>query len=203
MPVDLTPPGSGAAYRAAVTGVIDGIRSGRPRKAIVSRRIEVPFAVDLPSNYVRGLALNTPARSFLLDLGGRRSIGFSPETVVEASPAGQVLTNPLAGSRPRHPVAELDPRLRDELRWNTKECYEHVISVRLADEELRSVCQPQQKSAPRHAWSRASRRKRDVVATQQTDGSSGVRARDPAVDSPTGHIHIGRIGCGFVLNGLR
>jgi len=141
-PLDLTPPGSRAGYQAAVAGVLDRIGAGRLRKAIVSRRVDVPFPVDLPASYLLGLEQNTPARSFLFDLGGRRCAGFSPETVVEVSPDGLALTNPLAGTRPRHPLSDVDQRLHDELLWDTKECYEHVISARLADEEMRSVCDP-------------------------------------------------------------
>jgi salicylate synthase len=52
----------------------------------------------------------------------------------------QVCTQPLAGTRPllHDPVEDL--RLREELEWDVKECYEHIISVRLAAEELRTVC---------------------------------------------------------------
>jgi salicylate synthase len=33
-----------------------------------------------------------------------------------------------------------DLRLREELEWDVKECYEHIISVRHAINELRTVC---------------------------------------------------------------
>jgi salicylate synthase len=114
---------------------------GGLRKAIVSRRVDVPFAVDLPRSYLLGLSLNTPARSFLLDLGGRRLAGFSPEIVAEVLPDGSVVTQPLAGTRPLRHLTEEDERLGEELTWDVKECYEHVISARLAHAELRAVCQ--------------------------------------------------------------
>ncbi|MBV9728399.1 MAG: salicylate synthase, partial [Pseudonocardiales bacterium] len=112
-------------------------------KAIISRRVTVPFTVDLPRSYAAGLGRNTPARSFLLQLGQRRCAGFSPETLVEVSATGGVCTQPLAGTRPllHDPIEDL--RLRQELEWDVKECYEHLISVRLATEELRTVCRPE------------------------------------------------------------
>jgi len=139
-PVDLAPEHARGPFESAVADVVAAIRRGHLRKAIISRRLPVPFPVDLPRTYVLGLSANTPARSFLLDLGGRRVTGFSPETVAEVS-GGTVLTQPLAGTRPMRGGPD-DERLREELRWDVKECYEHVISTRLACEELRSVCDP-------------------------------------------------------------
>jgi salicylate synthase len=141
-PVRLDSSGARRHYEAAVAGVIDAILAGLLRKAIISRRVDVPFAVDLPRSYLSGLRMNTPARSFLLDLGGRRLAGFSPESVVEVSSHGRVRTEPLAGTRPLPANPEERMRLREELMWDVKECYEHVISARLGCEELASVCDP-------------------------------------------------------------
>jgi salicylate synthetase len=142
VPVDLNPPGHRHHYEQAVAAIIATIHQRTLRKAIISRRVEVPFLVDLPRSYATGLRHNTPARSFLLQLGHRHCAGFSPETLAEVSAAGQVLTQPLAGTRPLLHDAADDRRLREELEWDIKECYEHIISVRLAAEELRTVCAP-------------------------------------------------------------
>jgi salicylate synthetase len=139
--VELCEPAARDGYEATVAEVLRAIRRGGVRKVIASRRVDVPFPVDLPRSYLLGLALNTPARSFLLDLGGRRAAGFSPEIVAEVDPDGSVVTQPLAGTRPLRHLAEEDERLGEELRWDVKECYEHVISARLAHAELRTVCQ--------------------------------------------------------------
>jgi salicylate synthase len=50
------------------------------------------------------------------------------------------VTQPLAGTRPLAGDAEADERGRHELTWDVKECYEHVIATRQAQEELRTVC---------------------------------------------------------------
>jgi salicylate synthase len=149
--VELCEAASRDRYERSVADVLRAIATPRPwgarvpggglRKAIVSRRVDVPFAVDLPRSYLLGLSLNTPARSFLLDLGGRRMAGFSPEIVAEVLPDGSVVTQPLAGTRPLSHLTEEDERLGEELTWDVKECYEHVISARLAHAELRAVCQ--------------------------------------------------------------
>lgn len=141
-PLDLDPPGHRQRYERAVADIITTIHDRALRKAIISRRLDVPFAVDLPRSYAAGLRDNTPARSFLAQLGQRRCAGFSPETLAEVTTAGQVRTQPLAGTRPLlHDPLE-DQKLREELEWDVKECYEHIISVRLAAEELRTICTP-------------------------------------------------------------
>jgi salicylate synthase len=141
-PVDLDPPGHRQRYEQAVDRILAAIDDRALCKAIISRRVDVRFAVDLPRSYAAGLRHNTPARSFLVQLGQRRCAGFSPETLAEITATGQVRTQPLAGTRPLlHDPAE-DLRLREELEWDVKECYEHIISVRLAAEELRTVCIP-------------------------------------------------------------
>jgi salicylate synthase len=139
---ELTSEPSRRWYEAAVAQVVAAIARGDLRKAIVSRRVELPFRLDLPASYVLGSALSAPTRSFLLDLGGRQVAGFSPETVAEVSADGIVCSRPLAGTRPLLNEPERDRQLREELIWDVKECYEHVISARLAQDELRSVCDP-------------------------------------------------------------
>lgn len=141
-PVQLTSGAGRETYESLVGGVLAAIEGGRLRKAIVSRRLDVPFAVDLPRTYAVGLSRNTPARSFLLQLGDRRSAGFSPETVVEVGADGSVSTQPLAGTRPLGADPARNRALRQELEWDVKECYEHVISARLAVDEMHTVCDP-------------------------------------------------------------
>ncbi|OEV12818.1 salicylate synthase [Streptomyces nanshensis] len=131
--------GARKAYEDQVAYAVGQIGKGELDKVILSRSVELPFTVDMTATYVRGRAANTPARSFLLDLGGRQAAGFSPETVVEVSAGGTAVTQPLAGTRALTGVPETDTALRTELRRDAKEVYEHATSVKLAVEELDSV----------------------------------------------------------------
>jgi salicylate synthase len=130
----------GGSYRTVVAAVVERIRGGAVDKVIVSRSVPVAGAVDLVASYVSGRSANTPARSFLLDLGRMRAAGFSPETVVQVSEDGLVTTQPLAGTRARCGFAPEDSRLREELVTDPKEVYEHAISVRAAQEEIAELC---------------------------------------------------------------
>lgn len=133
-----------AAYRHRVADTIADIRAGRIDKAVLSRAVPLPdgLQADLAASYLAGRQANTPARSFLIDLGGWRAAGFSPESVVQVEPSGRVSTQPLAGTRALGPDPDQNRRLHDELLTDSKEVHEHAISVRLACEELRTICRP-------------------------------------------------------------
>lgn len=127
-------------YRDAVASAVAEIRADHLRKVVLSRVVPVPDGIDLAATYQVGRRSNTPVRSFLLDLGGLRSAGFSPETLLEARGDGTVSTQPLAGTRALSGDPSRDAALRDELMNDAKEVFEHVVSVRAAQEELRAVC---------------------------------------------------------------
>ncbi|MFF7163695.1 salicylate synthase [Streptomyces sp. NPDC008086] len=129
-------------YPEMVAQAIEEIRTTELQKVILSRTVDVPFPVDFVATYVHGRSHNTPARSFLLDLGGRRVAGFSPETVAEVGADGEVVTQPLAGTRAHGFGDQEDERLRAELLADPKEISEHVLSVKLAEEEMATVCRP-------------------------------------------------------------
>lgn len=136
--------GSGP-YQRAVARTVADIRAGRLQKAVLSRPLPLPahLAPDLAATFLAGRQANTPARSFLLDLGGWRAAGFSPETVVEVE-AGtrRVSTQPLAGTRALGAGPGETEQLRADLLSDSKEIHEHAISVRLAVDELTEVCHP-------------------------------------------------------------
>jgi salicylate synthetase len=71
--VEVTADPSG--YRDRVAVAVREIAAGSYHKVILSRCVEVPFAVDFPSSYRLGRRHNTPVRSFLLRLGGIRAVG--------------------------------------------------------------------------------------------------------------------------------
>ncbi|MEV8533629.1 salicylate synthase [Streptomyces sp. NPDC051211] len=139
LPVDL---GGGAdgPYGKSVAHAVDAIRNGDLQKVILSRAVEVDGEVDLPATYLAGRSVNSPARSFLLDLGGIEAAGFSPETVVEVSADGHVSTQPLAGTRALSGNPAEDAARRADLLTDAKEIYEHAISVQVAWEEMAQVC---------------------------------------------------------------
>ncbi|MCV7354275.1 salicylate synthase [Mycolicibacterium fluoranthenivorans] len=131
-----------AHYRRRVAAAIDEIVAGRYQKVILSRRFDVPFALDFPATYRVGRRHNTPVRSFLLRFGGIRALGYSPELVAAVHEDGTVLTEPLAGTRALGRGADEDRAARDELESDAKEIVEHAISVRTSMQEIAEVAEP-------------------------------------------------------------
>jgi salicylate synthase len=128
------------AYLRAVAGAVKDIRARRLEKVVLSRVVPAPGGVDLAASYLAGRQGNTPARSFLLRLGELGAAGFSPETVLEVRTDGTVSTQPLAGTRALTGDPSRDAALREELLTDPKEVFEHAVSVRGAQDELRGVC---------------------------------------------------------------
>ncbi len=129
-------------YRDRVAEAVAEIGAGRYQKVILSRKVDLPFTVDVPATYRLGRANNTPARSYLLRLGGLESAGFSPELVVSVDDDRVVTTEPLAGTRAFGRGELEDMAARADLVSDPKEIVEHAISVRLSFEEISSVADP-------------------------------------------------------------
>jgi salicylate synthetase len=107
-------------YRARVATAIDEISAGSYHRVILSRCVDVPLALHFPSTYRLGRQNNTPARSFLLHLGGFRALGYSPELLAAVRDDGVVVTEPLAGTRAPGCGAERDREARADLESDTK-----------------------------------------------------------------------------------
>jgi salicylate synthetase len=105
--IDVTTDTSG--YRKRVAAAIGEIGTGDYHKVILSRSVVVPFALDFPSSYRLGRQHNTPARSFLLRLGGFRALGYSPELVASVHEGRRRGDHRTAG---RHPGAGPRPGVR-------------------------------------------------------------------------------------------
>jgi salicylate synthetase len=129
-------------YRGRVKAAIDEIAAGRYHKVILSRCVDVPFALDFPSTYRLGRRHNTPARSFLMRLSGFRALGYSPELVAAVQDDGLVVTEPLAGTRALGRGAARDRQARDDLVSDSKEIVEHAMSVRSSLLEISEVAEP-------------------------------------------------------------
>ncbi|WP_039795058.1 nocobactin biosynthesis salicylate synthase NbtS [Nocardia araoensis] len=129
-------------YRDRVAEAVGEIRAGRYQKVILSRKVDLPFAVDVPATYRLGRAHNTPARSFLLRLGGLEAAGFSPELVASVDDDRVVTTEPLAGTRAFGRGAAADLAARTDLITDPKEIVEHAISVQTSFAEIAAVADP-------------------------------------------------------------
>lgn len=140
-PVDVRRDGA-KEYQRVVELAVGEINAHRFQKVIFSRTVPVEQQIDLIATYVSGRRGNNPARSFLFHLGGIETAGFSPEIVVQVGKDGRVVSQPLAGTRSLTVDPAENERLRTELLSNSKEIYEHAVSVQTACGELQGVCAP-------------------------------------------------------------
>jgi len=130
-------------YKNQVGAMIGAIQSGLLHKAIISRSVKMKGQMDLLGTYSLGSKSNNSARSYCMKVGDVCAVGFSPEIFMETTADGFVVTNPLAGTRPRGSNPEEDARLNGELFTDAKEVKEHALSIWLAQTEIASVCLPE------------------------------------------------------------
>ncbi|MFI5782796.1 salicylate synthase [Nocardia sp. NPDC051570] len=130
-------------YCDAVVSAVQEITADRLQKVILSRPVELDREIDLIATYVLGRRNNNPARSFLLCMEGLEAAGFSPEIVVSVTSEGSVVSQPLAGTRALSSDAAANSAKRAELLSSSKEIYEHAISVKVGNDELLTVCDPE------------------------------------------------------------
>jgi anthranilate synthase component 1 len=75
---------------------------------------------------------------FLIDYDDYQIIGSSPESLVSVK-EGKVITNPIAGTRPRGQTPEIDNALEKELMEDKKELAEHVMLVDLGRNDIGKI----------------------------------------------------------------
>lgn len=129
-------------YQQRIETLIEAIQKDELHKAIISRSLKISGDLDVIGTYVLGAKTNNSARSYCLNIGDVRAVGFSPETLMEVYEDGLIVTNPLAGTRPRSQSLTEDNRLSGELFTDAKEVKEHALSIWLAQSEIASLCLP-------------------------------------------------------------
>jgi len=129
-------------YQTQVRKLIQAIQEGKLHKAILARSVKVKGKMDLLGTYCLGSQSNNSARSYCLHMDNVSAVGFSPEILMTVDGDHKVITNPLAGTRPRSQNLEEDQQLNGELFTDAKEVKEHALSIWLAQDEINSVCDP-------------------------------------------------------------
>jgi anthranilate synthase component 1 len=135
-------------FEDGVASLVANIRDGEMLQAVLARRFTVEEARD-PFDVYRALRrLNPSPYMFLIRLGDKDDapalVGASPELLVRVRDR-QVVTRPIAGTRPRDDDPAIDAALEVELGRDSKELAEHAMLVDLARNdvgrvsELRSV----------------------------------------------------------------
>jgi anthranilate synthase component 1 len=130
-----------AQYEAVVRRCQEYVVAGDIIQVVPSQRLARPTRAD-PFDIYRALrVLNPSPYMYFLELNGFHIIGASPELLVRVED-GEVLSFPLAGTRPRGATPQEDEAMARELLASEKERAEHIMLVDLARNDVGRVCQP-------------------------------------------------------------
>jgi len=129
-----------AAFRRNFAAVQEAILAGEAYQIVISEPFEGTMEGDPFEVYRRLRRLNPSPYHFFVSLGGRQLVGASPEMLVRVE-GPEVVTVPIAGTRPRGGSQAEDARLAAELQADPKEQAEHAMLVDLARNDLGRVCE--------------------------------------------------------------
>lgn len=133
-------------YLNAIDRSKDAIVDGEVFQVVISRRFELATEASALDMYRVLRATNPSPYMYLFsleDADGRAYsiVGSSPESLVSVT-GDEVITHPIAGSRPRGKTLEEDKDLAEELLADEKERSEHLMLVDLSRNDISKVCAP-------------------------------------------------------------
>jgi len=126
------------AFADRVRRVKEYIRDGDTFQANVSQRLTAPAAVHPVAAFDALRAVNPAPYSALLEFPGVDLVSASPELLLDRE-GKRLLTEPIAGTRPRGETDEEDEFLADDLTSDEKERAEHAMLVDLERNDLGKV----------------------------------------------------------------
>ncbi len=128
-----------AAFADRVRQVKSYVRDGDTFQANVSQRLRAPAAVHPVEAFDALRTVNPAPYSALLEFPGVDLVSASPELLL-ARDGDRVVTEPIAGTRPRGETDIEDARLERDLLTDEKERAEHAMLVDLERNDLGKVC---------------------------------------------------------------
>lgn len=138
--VSFTPEIDEATFINYVERAKQHIIDGDIFQVVLSQRMKAEFDTS-PFQFYRKLRRNNPSPyMYYLDFGPYVVLGASPESLIKVK-GNQVVTNPIAGTRPRGKSEAEDLRFEEDLLHDEKERAEHKMLVDLSRNDLGRVCE--------------------------------------------------------------
>ena len=113
----------------------DYIKRGDIFQVVLSQRFTIKTQCEPFEVYRRLRTKNPSPYLFYIDFGDFQLVGSSPESLVSVQ-GETVITNPIAGTRPRGKSEDEDEELKRELLQDEKERAEHVMLVDLGRNDI-------------------------------------------------------------------
>ncbi|WP_276890741.1 anthranilate synthase component I family protein [Dubosiella newyorkensis] len=130
------------AFIQNVTKAKQYIQEGDIFQVVLSNRMQAKVTGSLFSLYQRLRIQNPSPYLFYANMDDLELAGASPETLIAVHDR-QVMTYPLAGTRPRGKNEQEDQQLEYELKHDPKEKAEHDMLVDLGRNDLGKICKNQ------------------------------------------------------------
>ncbi|MFB6085038.1 MAG: aminodeoxychorismate synthase, component I [Halorientalis sp.] len=127
-----------AAFADRVRRVKEYVRAGDTFQANVSQRLTAPAAVHPVAAFGALRRVNPAPYAALVEFSGVDLVSASPELLLERT-GDDLVTEPIAGTRPRGETAAEDDELERDLRTDEKERAEHAMLVDLERNDLGKV----------------------------------------------------------------
>ncbi|QIO24643.1 anthranilate synthase component I family protein [Haloarcula sp. JP-L23] len=127
-----------AAYADRVRTIKQYVRDGDTFQTNVSHRLTAPAAVHPVETFDAVRRVNPAPYSGLLEFPGVDLVSASPELLLDVE-GDRLLTEPIAGTRPRGDTPEEDDDLERDLTTDEKERAEHAMLVDLERNDLGKV----------------------------------------------------------------
>lgn len=135
---------SGDHYRQGVSQLVAHFGHSSLDKAVLSRALDVEAkeSIDRFALLNNLLSINQTGYTFSVQTGDNTFLlGASPELLI-AKQGAQIVSNPLAGSRPKADDEAQNQRLSDDLLATDKDRHEHALVVDEIEKVLTSYCAP-------------------------------------------------------------
>lgn len=147
--IDFTPQVTKEVFMQQVEKALAAIHSGEAEQIVISQRMVTELNGD-PFSFYRMLRTANPSPyMFYLDFTDYLIIGASPESLVQTT-GKHVVTNPIAGTRPRGKTEAEDLQLEKELLADQKELSEHEMLVERSIKDFTPICEPGSIHVPVH-----------------------------------------------------
>ena len=127
-------------YEKIVSVCRDRITAGEAFQIVASRSLSSRCSGNSLDLYSTLRALNPFPYMFYFDFDGRVVLGSSPETLVTVR-KGEVITFPIAGTRPLGTSPKETRAYREDMLADEKEKAEHCMLVDLARNDVGKVCE--------------------------------------------------------------
>ncbi|WP_264556227.1 aminodeoxychorismate synthase, component I [Halocatena marina] len=126
------------AFAERVQRVKEYIRDGDTFQANISQRLRAPAAVHPVAAFDALRRVNPAPYSAFIEFPGVDLVSASPELLLDVE-GDRLLTEPIAGTRPRGDTPESDAEFEQDLLENEKERAEHAMLVDLERNDLGKV----------------------------------------------------------------